>query len=481
MEEFPDNLTDEAGDSVAGHNLPEYSVGEISSALKRTLEETFPRVRIRGELTGFKRAASGHLYFKLKDEEAVLDGVCWRGTAGRLSIAPEDGMEVIATGRVTAYAGRSSYQIVVESMELAGQGALLKLLEDRKKKLAEEGLFDAERKQELPYLPEIIGVVSSPTGAVIRDILHRVQDRFPRRVILWPAVVQGDDAPRQIAAAIDGFNALDTEGASVPRPDVLIVARGGGSLEDLMAFNEEVVVRAAAASDIPLISAVGHETDTTLIDFAADVRAPTPTAAAEMAVPVRAELLALVMDSGSRLMRSISRNLNEGRSHLQGLSRGLPNLRRLIEDATQRLDDWDERLKYSLRTGMQNRRARLDRTIVSLPRPQARIDHARTLLAGEQRALVSAGKRQIEQRQQRLTQTAALLESFSYQRVLERGFALVTGAAGDPVLSSKKVKPGDTLNINFHDGAIATTASGAAKEKPVRRKKDDDGKQGSLL
>ena len=492
MANSPENSGDSTAQDGTGHNLPEYSVGEISQALKRTLEESFPRVRVRGELSGFKRATSGHLYFKLKDDEAVLDGICWRGTAGRLSITPEDGMEVIATGRVTSYAGRSSYQIVVESMELAGEGALLKLLEDRKRKLAEEGLFDAERKQKLPYLPEIIGVVSSPTGAVIRDILHRLQDRFSSRVILWPVVVQGEAAPQQIAAAINGFNAIG-DGSSVPRPDVLIVARGGGSLEDLMAFNEEIVVRAAASSEIPLISAVGHETDTTLIDFAADVRVPTPTAAAEIAVPVRAELQALVMDSGTRLMRAINRNLNEGRSHLQGVARGLPNLRRLIEEVTQRLDDWDGRLKYSLRTGLQSRRARLERTVAALPGPLARIEHARTRLNGEERALITVGKRQIEQRQQRLTQASSLLESYSYQRVLERGFALVSGPDGQPVLSSKKVNPGDDLNINFHDGSVAATARGAWKGAPsgplsgtpkvkiARRKKISDDKQGNLL
>ncbi len=472
MENSPEN----SAEPNPAHNLPEYSVGEISRALKRTLEETFPRVRIRGELSGFKRAASGHLYFKLKDDDAVLDGVCWKGTAARLALDPADGMEVIATGRVTAYGGRSSYQIIVESLELAGQGALLKLLQERRRKLADEGLFDQQRKQDLPYIPAIIGVVTSPTGAVIRDILHRLDDRFPSRVILWPVVVQGEAAARQIADAIDGFN----QGRGLPRPDVLIVARGGGSLEDLMAFNEEIVVRAAAASTIPLISAIGHETDTTLIDFAADMRAPTASAAAEMAVPVRTDLLALVVDSGSRLVRAISRTQNEGRTLLQGLARGLPNLRRLIEDATQRLDDWDERLKYSLRSGLQHRSARLGRAVAALPRPQARLAHAQTSLSAQSRALQLAGKRQIEQRRQGLDHTSALLESFSYQRVLERGFALVQGADGKPVLSSKKVRPGDHLNLRFHDGQVAAIAKGRAV-RPKKINSDDDNKQGSLL
>lgn len=275
----PPPLSDEA--AAGPGNLPVLTVSELSFALKRTVEEAFGRVRVRGEISSFKRAASGHLYFSLKDADALIDAVVWRGTAGGFALRPEDGMEVIATGRLTTYPGRSRYQIVIESLELAGQGALLKLIEERRKKLEAEGLFDPARKRPLPYLPEVIGVVTSPTGAVIRDILHRLADRFPRHVLIWPVLVQGEGAAQQIAAAIAGFNRL-APGGAVPRPDLLIVARGGGSLEDLMAFNEEIVVRAAAASEIPLIAAVGHETDTTLIDFAADRRAPTPTAAAEM-------------------------------------------------------------------------------------------------------------------------------------------------------------------------------------------------------
>src|SRR5437588_6193585 len=272
-------------------NLPEYTVSELSMALKRSIEESFSHVRVRGEISSFKRVGSGHCYFALKDAEAVLDAVCWRNTAIRLPLKPEDGMEVVCTGRLTTYPGRSKYQLVIDSIELAGIGALLRILEERRLRLAAEGLFAAERKKKLPFLPRVIGIVTSPSGAVIRDILHRLGDRFPRRVLLWPVAVQGEGAAAQIAAAIDGFNRLSSEG-QVPRPDLLIVARGGGSLEDLMAFNEEIVVRAAAESAIPLISAVGHETDTTLIDFASDRRAPTPTAAAEFAVPVPADLLA---------------------------------------------------------------------------------------------------------------------------------------------------------------------------------------------
>src|SRR5258708_6473519 len=281
-------------------NLPEYTVSELSTALKRRIEESFSYVRVRGEVSGFKRHSPGYCYLALKDAEAVLDAVCWRGTAVRLTVKPEDGMEVVCTGRLTTFPGRSKYQLVIETMELAGIGALLKLLEERKQRLAAEGLFAEGRKKKLPFLPAVIGVVTSPTGAVIRDILHRLGDRFPRRVLLWPVAVQGEGAAAQIAAAITGFNAL-APGGRVPRPDLLIVARGGGSLEDLMPFNEEIVVRAAAASSIPLISAVGHETDTTLIDLASDRRAPTPSAAAEIAVPVRLDLRAEMAAKSGRL------------------------------------------------------------------------------------------------------------------------------------------------------------------------------------
>ncbi|MBT3306223.1 MAG: exodeoxyribonuclease VII large subunit, partial [Alphaproteobacteria bacterium] len=282
MTDHSSSIVDDGGPGLDGDQGPPIlSVAELSALLKRTVEDTFGRVRVRGEISGFKRAASGHLYFTLKDDAAIIDGVCWRGTAGKLGVTPEDGLEVIVSGRLTTYPARSRYQIVVDAMDIAGEGALLKMLEDRRRKLAAEGLFDVENKRDLPFLPDIIGVVTSPTGAVFRDILHRLSDRFPRRVLLWPVTVQGETAAQEITAAIDGFNKLGGKGAKLPRPDVLIVARGGGSLEDLMAFNEESVVRATAASDIPVISAVGHETDTTLIDYAADQRAPTPTAAAE--------------------------------------------------------------------------------------------------------------------------------------------------------------------------------------------------------
>src|SRR4051794_37099702 len=304
-------------------NLPEYTVSELSQALKRSVEENFSHVRVRGEISGYKRHSSGHCYFALKDAEAVLDAVCWRQTAIRLPIRPEDGMEVVCTGRLTTYPGRSKYQLVVDSIALAGIGALLRILEERRQRLAAEGLFAAERKKKLPFLPEVIGIVTSPTGAVIRDILHRLADRFPRRVLLWPVAVQGEGAAAQVAAAIEGFKRMGP-GGPVPRPDLIIVARGGGSLEDLMAFNEEVVVRAAAASAIPLISAVGHETDTTLIDHASDRRAPTPTAAAEMAVPVRLDLVAELGGRGARPAGGALRPLAQARLPPSRPPRGPP-------------------------------------------------------------------------------------------------------------------------------------------------------------
>lgn len=470
--------------------MPVFSVSEISLAVKQTVEGAFHRVQVRGELSGFKRAASGHLYFALKDEDAVLDGVCWKGTAARLGLSPEDGMEVIATGRITTYAGRSKYQMVVENMELAGEGALLKLLEDRRKRLSEEGLFDADRKQSLPYLPDIIGVVTSPTGAVIRDILHRIEDRFPRRVLLWPVLVQGENAAAQIAAAIRGFNALAEDGP-VPRPDVLIVARGGGSLEDLWAFNEEEVVRAAAESAIPLISAVGHETDTTLIDYASDRRAPTPTAAAEMAVPVRLDLLNQMADNSRRLSGAMMRRLDDGRVRLQGLARGLPNLGRLTDDATQRLDDWAERLDNSLTVGLARRESGLKELVAALRHPEPIIARAGERLTAQARALETAGQNALREKTSDLKQTGALLESYSYRRTLERGFALVSNTGGDTVRSATALPPGTTMGIEFHDGTVSAIATGdglipaappkKTAKKPIRKEPNPNDRQGSLL
>jgi len=465
-------------------NIPVFSVTEISHAVKRTVEGAFTRVRVQGEISGFKRAASGHMYMTLKDEDAVIDGVCWRTTAGRLAVDPEDGLEIIATGRITTYPGRSKYQLVIDQMEIAGEGALLKLLEDRKRKLAAEGLFDEDAKQPLPTLPMVIGVVTSPTGAVIRDILHRVRERFPVHVLVWSALVQGEGAAKQIAAGIDGFNALDGSGA-VPRPDLLIVARGGGSLEDLWAFNEEIVVRAAAASDIPLISAVGHETDWTLIDLAADLRAPTPTAAAEIAVPVRADLMARIDEMNHRLIRAGSRIITDRTDRLRAMSRGLPRPDRMVDDRAQRLDDWSERLANSLTVGLERRERRVAGAAGGLIRPTAILRRAGEQLADRSSRLSRAWPRFQRQQEDRLRSAASLLESYSYKRTLDRGFALVTGTDGKPVKSTTQASPGDALSIEVSDGRIAARVDGApGRKSPTRKSKtppqsDDD--QGTLL
>ena len=468
-------------------NIPEYTVSEVSAALKRTVEETFDRVRVRGEVSGFKHAASGHLYMSLKDENAVIDAVCWRGTTKSLSVAPEDGLEIIATGRVTTYAARSKYQIVIDSIELAGEGALLKLLEERRKKLAAEGLFDTGRKRPLPFLPDVIGVVTSPSGAVIRDILHRLRDRFPRRVLVWPVLVQGEGAAEQVAAAIEGFNAMALDGP-VPRPDVVIVARGGGSTEDLWAFNEEVVVRAAAVSEIPLISAVGHETDTTLIDFAADLRAPTPTAAAEMAVPVRADLLDTVQDMQSRLGRAARRVFRERRVHLEGLQRGLRNPRHVLQAAMQRLDDAVERLGR----GWRQRREGSRRSLVEAGRRLDRrhverlAENARREVSRLTKELIRETSRRVTEQRARFGALARLLESLNYLGVLERGFAVVKSE--DSIVSrAAAVVPGMLLDIEFADGHVGarvdgTSGSGGQTKRGARDSKPDKNeKQGRLL
>jgi exodeoxyribonuclease VII large subunit len=449
--------------------VPEYTVTELSLRLKRSIEESFGWVRVRGEISGFKRAASGHLYFSLKDADSVLDGVCWKGSAARLGVKPEDGMEVICSGKLTSYPGRSKYQMVVERMELAGLGALMALLEQRKQKLAAEGLFAPERKRPLPYLPRVIGVVTSPTGAVIRDILHRLADRFPTHVLVWPVLVQGEGAAEQVAKAIRGFNALP-EGGAVPRPDLLIVARGGGSLEDLMAFNEEVVVRAAAASDIPLISAVGHETDTTLIDFASDRRAPTPTAAAEMAVPVRLDLVTDVAGLDERLRRGMTRLAQEKRRHLDSLGRGLRGPREQLDMARQRFDDLSDRLRHALRVGVASQRARMETAMARL-RPallkREVADYSRRLKDADARLLRAIRQRQADA-MQRLTQPAKLLESLSYRNVLARGFAVVYGADGRALNSAAAMAPGAAVAIEMQDGRRDAQIVGGAAPSPKR-------------
>ena len=429
-------------------DTPLFTVTEISNALKRVVEGTFNRVRVRGEISGFKRATSGHLYFSIKDADSVLDGVCWRGQAYGLGVQPEDGLEVICTGKLTTYGGRSKYQMIVDHMEVAGQGALLALLEERKKKLAAEGLFSLERKKKIPLLPTCIGVISSETGAVIQDILHRLSDRFPIHVILWPVLVQGEGAADQIAKAIHGFN----EGLVTPMPDVLIVARGGGSVEDLWAFNEESVVRAAAVSRIPLISAVGHETDTTLIDYASDRRAPTPTAAAEMAVPVRLELLAGTDDLSTRLHVAMTRLLDRHRQHLARLFQALPNPKHYVMELFQRLDDRGERLENAVKSYLNRLKIHLDLVGSKIPHPRETLRKAAEDLAQRFHSLNTHMRIMCERLQERVKAMGNLLESYSFERTLDRGFTLIRDQKGKPVTSAKALSTGDDVNLTFRDG-----------------------------
>lgn len=431
-------------------NIPDLSVSELSLSLQRTLEESFGRVRVRGEISGMKLATSGHLYADLKDENACLSIICWRTTVGRLKIKPEDGLDVICTGKITTYPKSSRYQLIVDSIELAGAGALLKMLEDRKKKLAAEGLFDPARKKILPFLPDIIGVITSPTGAVIRDILHRLEDRFPSHVIIWPVAVQGDAAAGQIAEAIHGFNAMTTN-----RPDIIIVARGGGSLEDLMAFNEEIVVRAAADSKIPLISAVGHETDTTLIDYASDLRAPTPTAAAEMAVPVRRDLLLQVRDDAQRMLSIMSRAMNYHEQRLHTLSAQLGDPQRLLNTKTQTLDYLSHKLSAGFEKLVTGRTSKISELSAMLRHPRQIMQEAgRTLTIWDHR-LHDLRLRLFQRQDQSFQRAAELLEAYSFHNVLKRGYAVVRDENGLPLTSVAAAQGRHTIEVEFQDGRKA--------------------------
>lgn len=428
--------------------MPELSVSELSLALKKTVEDAFGRVRVRGELSRITLAKSGHLYTNIKDDNAVLDAVCWRGTVNTLSVCPEEGMEVICTGRLTTYPGRSNYQMIIESMELAGEGALLKLLEERKKKLAAEGLFDESRKKPLPFLPKTIGVVTSPTGAVIRDIIHRITDRFPLHVLVWPVQVQGDGAENQIAAGIRGFNAMN----DADKPDLIIVARGGGSLEDLMAFNSEIVVRAAADSHIPLISAVGHETDVTLIDFAADKRAPTPTGAAEMAVPVRDNLLAQIADDGMRLRQSMVRMVNDGRRYLDGLIRVLAYPTRMLEPLTQRFDTVSDRLDSVFTRHIDRQDKILHGLSGRLRTPQNMMDSAQLKITHLQDRLTRIGQNLIPPKQDALNASWRVLDSLSYKNILQRGYAVLRDDKGHILDHKHAIESAASITAEVKDG-----------------------------
>jgi exodeoxyribonuclease VII large subunit len=470
-------------------NVVEWSVSELSTALKRTVEDAYGYVRVRGEVSGFKgQHQNGHVYFSLKDEEAVINAVIWRSAWNRMRIKPEEGLEVVVTGKITTFPRQSKYQIDIQTLAPAGVGALMKLIEDRKKKLAAEGLFDEARKQLLPFLPRVIGVVTSPTGAVIRDILHRLEDRFPRRVLVWPVRVQGETSAAEVAAAIHGFNAMP-EGGPLPRPDLIIVARGGGSLEDLWSFNEEIVVRAAAASMIPLISAVGHETDFTLIDLASDRRAPTPTAAAEIAVPVRAELMTSLSNLGSRKSVCWRRNVDRYRKELRLLARALPALDDLLAVPRQRLDACAGRLPRALRANAQIHHTQLTRAASRLsPRLLAhRIERCREQTTAFGDRAYRAFRIFRDRRVARLRSVGQLLNAYSYRGVLARGFALVRDGDGRPLRTAAAVGPGTRMDIEFSDGRVGATADGEraplppAKSKPRMRGGEGSGGQGSLF
>lgn len=429
--------------SPAGSNVPEFSVSELSFSLKRTIEEHYGRVRVRGEIGRVIRAASGHIYTNLKDDNSTIDAVCWKGTASRLSVVPEEGMEVICTGKLTTYPNSSKYQLVIESLELAGEGALLKMLEERRKRLAAEGLFEAARKKEIPFLPEVIGVITSPTGAVIRDILHRLEDRFPRHVLVWPVLVQGENAASQIAQAISGFEKM------MPKPDLLIVARGGGSLEDLMAFNEENVVRAVAACSIPLISAVGHETDTTLIDYAADLRAPTPTGAAEMAVPVRVNLMAQVFEDEYRLVSAMNRMLVENRHKLEARTRGLRDPLKLLEVKTQKLDHCADKLLHVLRQYIHEKKSMLLDMTSRIKHPQERLHREDLRLTRWSEQLIQISTKLVRDLEKYLHHTGKMLEAYSFENTLQRGFAVVRRPDGTIIKEAAQALHSAEIEIQF--------------------------------
>ena len=456
-------------DDKSSPNAPEFTVSEISGAVKKALEGAFGRVRVRGEIGRVMNAGSGHMYYDLKDDRNVISCNTWKGQVAGLGQLPEEGLEVIVTGKVSSFGGQSRYNINVDTIEVAGEGALMALLEKRKKALAAEGLFAEERKKPIPYLPEIIGVVTSPQGAVIRDILHRLRDRFPRKVLIWPVAVQGEACAPQVTAAINGFNAL-TPGGALPRPDLIIVARGGGSIEDLWGFNEENVARAAAASEIPLISAVGHETDTTLIDFVSDRRAPTPTAAAEMAVPVRLDLMATVDSFEARMTRALSTQVARRGERLRDLSRAMPKKDAIFKPAEQRFDALALRLPAALRSATQVKRVDFERRAAPLRKSVL----MRELTAQKdrlQRATQNAStvsRRQILAWRDELDRLDRLRETLGYQATLDRGYAVVW--AGDQVVTNKKTaKAADSLEIQFKDGRFSPSGA-PAKPKPAKPK-----------
>jgi len=470
-------MSDLIDDPIQGENAPEFSVTELSGAIKRMIEGEFAHVRIRGEVGRVSRPRSGHIYLDLKDDRSVISGVIWKGVAARLVTQPEEGLEVVATGRLTTFPGQSKYQIVIEDIKPAGVGALMAMLEKRKVQLQAEGLFDLSRKKPIPYLPEIIGVVTSPSGAVIRDILHRLRDRFPRKVLIWPVAVQGEKCAGEVANAIRGFNAL-TPGGALPRPDLLIVARGGGSLEDLWGFNEEIVARAAADSAIPLISAVGHETDTTLIDFVSDQRAPTPTAAAELAVPVRMELLAWTEQQDARLTHALISGITRRRDRMRDLARALPRPHSLTQTQRQRLDHLEDRLPNALIAGVRQRDVKLSRVSgkLHLGAIRHRTQTSRDTLKTLSERIDPAYRRRLQTLTERLNALDRQRLAMGYEATLKRGYAVVHGAGG-VVTSKAAAESASALEIEFQDGRFKI--GGSASKKPQGKSPPPD--QGSLF
>ena len=507
-------------------NAGEYTVSEISGALKRAVEDRFGHVRVRGEISGYRGPhSSGHSYFALKDDRARLEAVIWRGVASRLKHLPEEGLEVIATGKLTTYPGSSKYQIVIDGLEPAGAGALMALLEERKKKLEAEGLFAPDRKQLLPDLPRVIGVVTSPTGGVIRDVLHRLSDRYPLHVVVWPVRVQGETTGNEVARAVRGFNALDGA-AGITKPDLLIVARGGGSIEDLWGFNDEAAVRAVAESQIPVISAIGHETDWTLIDLAADVRAPTPTGAAELAVPVKSELVATNASLTARLQSAVSRAFDRNRTALRAAQRGLATPDSLLALPRRRLDEASGRLQRGLELVAQRKRSDFQKIIgrgfatpqalLQVPRqnfetlsrrlglglqstikfnrtrmdPIARrltitplstkIDRSKTELTRTLHRLETNHRQTMERKRSRLVQADRLIETLSHKRVLERGYAVIFDPNRKPISSVAKVKSGQTITVGLSDGEFAAVTQ-TGKSRPPAAPKKSDKAQGDLF
>jgi exodeoxyribonuclease VII large subunit len=477
MNAFPPSQDGLLATETPGDNAPALSVSDLSNALKRTVEDAFGHVRVRGEISGFKRHVSGHCYFTLKDERACMDAVIWKGCAAMLRFRPEDGIEVVATGKLTTYPGRSKYQIVVDRLELAGQGALMALLDKRRRALAAEGMFDAERKKRLPFLPGRIGVVTSPTGAVIRDILHRLADRCPSHVVVWPVAVQGEGAAAQVARAVRGFGAM----TGSDRPDLVIVARGGGSIEDLWAFNEEEVVRAVAECAIPIISAVGHETDTSLCDFAADVRAPTPTAAAEMAVPVRSELLAQLRETGLRSARCAHRALERAAEQLENSARRLPEREALLAPQQQRLDELAERLPRALLARLSHARADLGHAAGAL-RPS--LLHGAQRRAGERLAAIrlqpALVTRRIEEGRRSLDALWRIAAQAHPDKPLEKGYARVEDREGRTLTSAASARKAGGLRLVFADGRLDASV-GDALERPRRAPYPVESQQPKLL